>query len=67
MKKYGKGRERKTEIKTFDTIEAKAGHRQYQTLCEQGGWFHLRLKKKDEFVVDVSDLDDIMLSPRAVS
>ncbi len=35
LKKYGKGRERKTEIKQFEVIEAKqCSYCQYKTLCE---------------------------------
>ena len=61
LKKYGKGRERKTEIKLFDTIQAKqvaiANVKLYVNRAE--GFIGTGLKK-DEFVVDCSDLDDII-------
>ncbi len=61
LKKYGKGRERKTEIKLFDTIQAKsvaiANTKIYVNLSE--GFVGTSLKK-DEFVADCSDLDDII-------
>ena len=61
LKKYGKGRERKTEIKLFDTIQAKtvaiANTKIYVNRSE--GFIGTGLKK-DEFVDDCSDLDDII-------
>jgi topoisomerase-4 subunit A len=61
LKKFGKGRERKTEIKLFDTIEAKtvaiANTKIYVNRSE--GFVGTSLKK-DEFVDDCSDLDDII-------
>ena len=61
MKKFGKGRERKTEIKQFDTIEAKsvaiANIKLYANFAD--GFIGTGLKK-DEFVAEVSDLDDII-------
>ncbi|MBB1284166.1 DNA gyrase/topoisomerase IV subunit A [Flavisolibacter sp. BT320] len=61
LKKYGKGRERKTEIKVFETIEAKhvaiANTRIYINRNE--GFIGTSLKK-DEFLVECSDLDDII-------
>lgn len=61
LKKYGKGRERKTEIKQFDTIEAKtvaiANIKLYVNFAD--GFIGTGLKK-DEFVAEVSDLDDII-------
>ncbi len=61
LKKYGKGRERKTEIKLFDTIQAKqvaiANTKLYMNRDE--GFIGTGLKK-DEFVGDCSDLDDII-------
>jgi topoisomerase-4 subunit A len=61
LKKYGKGRERKTEIKLFDTIQAKqvaiANTKLYVNRAD--GFIGTGLKK-DEFVVDCSDLDDII-------
>ena len=61
LKKFGKGRERKTEIKQFDTIEAKtvaiANIKLYVNYAD--GFIGTGLKK-DEFVAEVSDLDDII-------
>lgn len=61
LKKYGNGRERKTEIKLFDTIQAKAvaiaNTKIYVNRSE--GFVGTGLKK-DEFIEDCSDLDDII-------
>lgn len=61
LKKYGKGRERKTELKVFEVIEAKhvaiANTRLYINRDE--GFIGTSLKK-DEFLVECSDLDDII-------
>ena len=61
LKKYGKGRERKTEIKPFDTIEAKsvaiANTKLYVNRAD--GFLGTGLKK-DELVTEVSDFDDII-------
>jgi topoisomerase-4 subunit A len=61
LKKYGKGRERKSEIKVFEVIEAKhvaiANTRIYINYAE--GFIGTSLKK-DEFLVECSDLDDII-------
>ncbi|HET9823921.1 MAG TPA: DNA gyrase/topoisomerase IV subunit A, partial [Chitinophagaceae bacterium] len=61
VKKYGKGRERKTEIKQFEVIEAKhvaiANTRLY--INREEGFIGTGLKK-DEFLFEVSDLDDII-------
>lgn len=65
LKKYGKGRERKTEIKVFEVIEAKhvaiANTRLYLNRTE--GFIGTSLKK-DEFVCECSDLDDIIVFTR---
>ncbi|HEV7780442.1 MAG TPA: DNA gyrase/topoisomerase IV subunit A [Chitinophagaceae bacterium] len=62
LKKYGKGRERKTEIKQFEVIEAKnvaiANTRLYVNRDE--GFIGTGLKK-DEFLFECSDLDDIIV------
>ncbi len=62
QKKYSKGRERKTEIKTFDTIEAKtvAIANQKLYINREEGFVGFGLKK-DEFIVDCSDIDDIIV------
>ena len=61
LKKYGKGRERKTEVKVFEVIEAKqvaiANTRLYINADE--GFIGTSLKK-DEFLLECSDLDDII-------
>jgi len=61
LKKYGKGKERRTEIKQFEVIEAKqvaiANTRLYINYAE--GFFGTSLKK-DEFLLECSDLDDII-------
>ena len=66
LKKFGKGRERKTEIKLFDTIQAKAvaiaNTKIYVNRSE--GFIGTSLRK-DEFVEDCSDLDDIIAFTRS--
>jgi topoisomerase-4 subunit A len=61
LKKYGKGRERKSEIKVFEVIEAKhvaiANTRLYWNKDE--GFIGTSLKR-DEFLFECSDLDDII-------
>lgn len=61
-KKYGAGRERKTEIKVFDSIEASkvvvANKKLYVNREEGFIGYGLR---KDEFVCDCSDIDDIIV------
>ena len=61
LKKYGKGRERKTEIKQFDVIQAKsvaiANIKIYVNFAD--GFVGTGLKK-DELVTEVSELDDII-------
>lgn len=61
LKKYGKGRERKTEIKEFEVIEAKhvaiANTKLY--VNREDGFIGTGLKK-DEFLFECSDLDDII-------
>jgi topoisomerase-4 subunit A len=61
IKKYGKGRERKTEIKLFDTIQAKqvaiANTKLY--INREEGFIGTGLKK-DEFLCDCSEFDDII-------
>ena len=66
LKKYGKGRERKTEIRLFDTIQAKqvaiANTRLYVNRAD--GFIGTSLKK-DEFAFDCSSLDDIIAFTKA--
>jgi len=65
LKKYGKGRERNTEIKLFDTIQAKhvaiANTKLYINRTE--GFVGTSLKK-DELLVECSDFDDIIVFTR---
>lgn len=63
--KYGKGRERKTEIRAFDTIEATvvAANNAKLYVNRVDGFVGYGLKK-DEFVCDCSDLDDIIVIRR---
>lgn len=62
LKKYGKGRERKTEIKQFDVITARsvaiANTKVYMNRAE--GFIGLSLKK-DELIAECSELDDIIV------
>lgn len=62
LKKYGKGRERKTEIRQFETIQANtvaiANAKLYVNWKE--GFVGTGLKK-DEFLFDCSDLDQIIV------
>jgi len=66
LKKYGKGKERKTELKQFDTIQAKsvaiANIKLYANFAD--GFIGTGLKK-DELVAEVSDLDDIIAFTKA--
>ncbi len=66
LKKYGKGNERKTEIKLFDTIQAKnvaiANTKIYVNRAE--GFIGAGLKK-DELIGEVSDLDDMIAFTKA--
>jgi len=62
LKKYGPGRERKTEIRTFDTIAARqvviANQKLY--VNREDGFVGYGLKK-DEYICDCSDMDDIIV------
>jgi topoisomerase-4 subunit A len=66
LKKYGKGRERKTEIKEFDNIQVKtvaiANTKLYVNYAD--GFIGTSLKK-DEFVTDCSSFDDIIAFTKA--
>jgi len=65
-KKHGKGRERRTEIRSFDTIVAAkvvvANQKLY--VNREEGFFGTGLKK-DEYVCDCSDIDDIIVFLRS--
>ncbi|MEI6434544.1 MAG: DNA gyrase/topoisomerase IV subunit A [Bacteroidota bacterium] len=61
-KKYGKNRDRHTEIRNFDTIEAAkvaAANEKLYVNREEG--FAGTSLRKDEFVCDCSDIDDIIV------
>lgn len=62
LNKYGKGKERRTQITTFDSIQATqvvANNTKLYVNKKEGfiGWG----LKKDEFVCDCSDIDDIIV------
>jgi topoisomerase-4 subunit A len=61
-KKYGKGRERKAEIRSFDTILATkvVANNAKLYINYKEGFIGTGLKK-DEFVCDCSDIDDIIV------
>lgn len=62
LAKYGKGRERKTEITTFDTIKATMVVANNAKLyVNRADGFIGHALKKDEFVCDCSDIDDIIV------
>nr|WP_299067853.1 DNA gyrase/topoisomerase IV subunit A [uncultured Allomuricauda sp.] len=61
-KKYGKGRERKSEIKVFDDIEAtKVVIRNTKLYVNREEGFIGTSLKRDEYVTDCSDIDDIIV------
>ncbi|RDC63039.1 DNA gyrase/topoisomerase IV subunit A [Adhaeribacter pallidiroseus] len=61
LKKYGAGRDRKTQIRTFDVITAQkvaiANQKLYVNRADGFVGYGL---KKDEFVTDCSDMDDVI-------
>ena len=62
QKKYGKGRERKTELRVFDTIDASkvaVANVKFYANFEEG--FIGTSLKKDEYLFDCSDIDDIVI------
>jgi len=61
-KKHGKGRERRTEIRSFETIEATkvVANNAKLYVNRQEGFIGTGLKK-DEYVCDCSDIDDIIV------
>lgn len=62
LKKYGKGRGRKTEIRAFNQISANivAANNQKLYVNRAEGFIGYGLKK-DEYVMDCSDIDDIIV------
>jgi len=60
--KYSKGRERKTEIRLFDRVEAsKVALANVKVYMNREDGFIGTGLKKDEFIADCSDLDDIIV------
>ena len=60
--KYGKGRERKTELRSFDNIEAtKVVLRNTKLYVNREEGFIGTGLKKDEYVADCSDIDDVIV------
>jgi len=61
-KNYGKGRERKSEIRVFDEIEAtKVVIRNTKLFVNREEGFVGTSLKRDEYVTDCSDIDDIIV------
>ena len=62
LDKYGKGRERRTQIKNFDNIAAHvvAASNEKLYVNRKDGFIGYGLKK-DEFVTECSDIDDIVV------
>jgi topoisomerase-4 subunit A len=62
LKKYGQGRERKTEIRTFDNIKASqvAANNVKLYANFKDGFIGYGLKK-EQFICDCSDIDDIIV------
>ncbi|NIJ53226.1 DNA gyrase/topoisomerase IV subunit A [Dyadobacter arcticus] len=62
LKKYGKGRGRKTEIRAFNQISANivAANNQKLYVNRSEGFIGYGLKK-DEYVMDCSDIDDVIV------
>ncbi|MCC6410275.1 MAG: DNA gyrase/topoisomerase IV subunit A [Saprospiraceae bacterium] len=65
LSKYSKGRERKTEIAAFDTIQASAvvANNAKLYVNRADGFIGMGLKK-DEFVQDCSNIDDVIIFRR---
>ncbi|MEM7572684.1 MAG: DNA gyrase/topoisomerase IV subunit A [Bacteroidota bacterium] len=62
LDKYGKGRERKTKISTFEKVKvAKVAANNVKLYVDRKEGFVGHGMKKDEFVVDCSDLDDVIV------
>lgn len=60
--KYGKGRERQTELRSFDNIEAtKVALRNTKLFVNREEGFVGTGLKKDEYVTDCSDIDDVIV------
>ncbi len=65
QKKYGKGKERRTELRIFDTIDASkvaVANEKFYANFEEG--FIGTSLKKDQYLFDCSDIDDIITFQR---
>jgi len=61
-KKYGKGRERKTKLIEFDKIDSKAvAASNVKMYVDKAEGFIGTSLKKDEFLFDCSDIDDVII------
>jgi topoisomerase-4 subunit A len=65
IKTYGKGRERKSEIRIFDDVDARkvVVRNQKLYLNREEGFIGTSLKK-DEYLCDCSDIDDVIVFTR---
>ncbi len=64
--KYGKGKERQSEIKTFDDINAaKVVMRNTKLYVNRAEGFIGTALKRDEYVTDCADIDDIIVFTKA--
>ncbi|MEM1327659.1 MAG: DNA gyrase/topoisomerase IV subunit A [Bacteroidota bacterium] len=64
LSKYGKGKERRTEITTFDTIQATqvvANNSKLYANLKDGFIGHGLKKGEGDFICDCSDIDDIII------
>ncbi|HNF48737.1 MAG TPA: DNA gyrase/topoisomerase IV subunit A [Chitinophagales bacterium] len=64
LKKYGKGKERKTQIMLFDTVEVKqvaANNEKLFVNRSEGFIGYGKDMRKEEFVCECSDIDDIIV------
>ena len=62
LSKYGKGKERKTEITTFDTISrTQVVANNAKLYVNRTDGFVGKGMKKDEFIADCSDIDDVIV------
>ena len=65
-KDYGEGRERKTEIRTFDDVDAtKVVIRNTKLYVNRAEGFVGTSLRRDEYVCDCSDIDDIIVFTKA--
>lgn len=66
IKKYGKGKERQTEVRGFENIEVRAvAFNNTKLYVNRADGFAGTGLKKDEFVCDCSDIDDIIVFTRS--